>query len=740
MRSLLFFSLLLFAAASYVFSQEMQSQNQDSLQASEEVKVEFEPIVVTATRSERPILRVPYAIDVIGEEEIQRAETGLSLDEAVRAVPGIVVNSRHNRDRGDRIIIRGIGSRAQYGVRGIKVILDGIPLTLPDGQSLLHNLDLGSVGKIEILRGPSSSLYGNAAGGLIDIQTQSAPSTPYLFQPRFVVGSDGLLKWQGKLSGTVGRHDYLINANKLTLDGYREHSSASSYSVNAVGRHRISDQVRMTTVLNYIYAPYLLNPGSVSKTDAINVPSKTSFFNKQRAYGRSNERQGQGGISMIYDDGHANQFAVSIYASSYSYIVAIPIEIIDLDWISGGMRTVFSKRFQIGNTNLLWTIGTDIEAYDGRRVEFENQGIPSDQVGVAEGSEIYDLLKYGQRLSDQDERVFGVGSFTQCEISLHPQWDLILGGRYDYYKFKASDHFMEDGVNHSGTRNMDRFSPRVGIIYQPYELVKVYGNYSTAFQTPTTTELGNQVTGVGGFNPDLKPESMRSFEIGIQGMQPFGQKKFPGRRFEYDLSFYMLNIEDMLIPFQIQGTSEEFYRNAGKTQNKGAEIQLNWSPINGLRTSLAYTFMDFVFKDYTIETSVDDTTVQLFQLKGKEVPGVPPQQIFAGIAYRLPVGAYSEIKLNWVDRYFANDYNGPPPDNTKSSTNFFNDTYFVVDLRLGIQQTFTKIGIEIFSGINNLFDERYNSSVVPNAFGDLFFEPAPGRSWYSGIHISFSGG
>ena len=117
-------------------------------------------------------------------------------------------------------------------------------------------------------------------------------------------------------------------------------------------------------------------------------------------------------------------------------------------------------------------------------------------------------------------------------------------------------------MDHSGSRNMDRFSPMVGIIYQPHELVKVYGNYSTAFQTPTTTELGNRVSGEGGFNPDLKPESMRSFEIGIKGMRPFGQKKFPGRRFEYDLSFYILNIEDMLIPFQIQGTSEAIASNS----------------------------------------------------------------------------------------------------------------------------------------------------------------------------------
>ena len=731
--------LFLVCAASFAFSQKMESQNQDSLQTSDEVKVEFEPIVVTATRSERPILRIPYAIDVIGQKEIQRAEVGLSLDEVIRAVPGLILNNRNNLNRGDKITMRGIGSRAQYGVRGIKIILDGIPLTAPDGLSLLNNLDLGSAGRIEILRGPSSSLYGNAAGGLIDIQTQSAAPAAYVFEPRFIIGSDGLQKWRAKASGTLGQHSYLLSVNKLTFDGYREHSAAEFSTVNAVGRHRISDQINVTTVFNFLDGPYFLNPGSESKADATTAPTSTRSYTQEQGSGNYDDRHGQGGISFIYDDGQASRLQASLYGIYHSRLTAISGKIIDREWLSGGFRSVFNRRLQVGKMPVRWIVGADVEVYDGDRVEYGNEGIPRDQVGVAEGSEIYDLLEYGPRKQDQDESILGMGPFTQLELSLNPEWVVTLGGRYDHYRYETNDYFMNDGVDDSGTRNMNRLSPMVGITYHPHEFTKIYSNYSTAFQVPTLTELGNRATGEGGVNPDLKPESIRSFEIGIKGMWPVGLKTYLAKRLDYDISLYILNIEDMLIPFQIEGTTEVFYRNAGKTENRGAELKLDWYPVRGLRTYVAYSLMDLVFKDYMVETSDGDTT-QSIQFEGNEVPGVPPHQLFVGLSYSHGIGAYSEINIQWVDQYFANDYNGPPPGSEKPLDDFINDAYAVVGLRLGFQRSFDKLGIDIFSGINNLFDKRYNGSIVPNAFGNRFYEPASARSWYTGINVSFPEG
>ena len=247
----------------------------DSSTPPDTILYRLKPVVVTATRGERLLHRVPYALDVLGQRELQRGEVGLSLDEGLRSLPGVVVNNRYNLSQGDRITIRGVGSRTSFGVRGIKIILDGVPLTMPDGQSQLNNLDLGSAGRIEVVRGPSSSLYGNAAGGLITIQSESPPDTPVQIQPQFVAGSYDLRKWQAKVSGEIERQSYFVNVSHLGLAGHREHSDATSVSLNAVGRREVSQHTSLAVVLNYFDAPYLLNPSSLSKAEAETSPTTT---------------------------------------------------------------------------------------------------------------------------------------------------------------------------------------------------------------------------------------------------------------------------------------------------------------------------------------------------------------------------------------------------------------------------------------------------------------------------------
>jgi iron complex outermembrane receptor protein len=740
MRSAVLSIILVLLAASLVFSQEIQAPDQDSLQTSEEPKYTLTPMVVTATRSELPILRVPYAIDVIDQREIQRSQIGLSLDKATRAIPGIVLNNRHNLSRGDRISIRGVGSRAQYGVRGVKIILDGIPLTLADGQSRMYNLDLGSTGTIEVLRGPCSSLYGNASGGVINITTQSASPLSLLVQPQLVIGSHGYRKWQAKVSGNIGRHSYLINVNKVKLDGYREHSAADMTALNAVVRHTVSNNLQLISVFNFFDAPYLLNPSSLDKADALQSPQKARDFVKKQGTG-GDRRQGQAGVTFKYGNDGATQFEANLYGLMYPTTFAIPGQIGVYDEISGGLRSVLSKRFSAGSLPLRLIAGVDVETQSIERKEYENLGLPEDQGDVEDKSSIFDLLQRGPLMQDQDENVLGIGSFAELELSFSSQWLATLGGRYDRYRFEANDHLLEDGSDDSGAREMDQLSPKLGLVYRLHDLLKFYGHYSTAYQTPSVGELGNISTGRGGFNPDLDPEIMTSFELGANGMSPVGMKRWPGRRLDYSVSLYILTIEDMLIPFQVPDQQKEssYYRNAGKAENRGIEIKFDWYPARGLRTTLTYTLMDFVFKDFEVETTVDDT-VQLVQLEGNEVPGVPPHQIFAGISFDHPIGAYSEVNLRWVDQYFANDFNGPPPGSDKPVDDFVNDSYTVVDFRLGIKRVLGAIGVGSFVGIDNLFDERYNGSITPNAGRDRFFEPAAGRTWFVGINLSYPRG
>jgi iron complex outermembrane receptor protein len=716
--------------ATTLFAQDGQAPQPDSLHTSGTRQYTVAPVVVTATRSERPIYRVPFALDVLEQKDVQRAETGLSLDEALRGIPGVLVNNRYNLSQGDRIAIRGIGSRASFGVRGIRIILDGIPLTMADGQAQLNNLDLGSAGKIEIIRGPSSSLYGNAAGGLIHIQTQEPPAPIVQFQPQLIAGSHELRKLQGKVSGKIDRHAFLVNANVLRLEGYREHAAAGSAALNAIGRHQISNRLRLTTVFNYFDAPYLLNPSSLSKADAEQSPTSTRLAVKQQGAGKKT-RQGQAGVTLQYDDGKSSHFEATAYGLSRALLNPIPGRIIDLDRMAWGVRTAFSRNAQWGKSLLRWTIGMDYEAQDDARVEFDNNGLPPGQVGTAEGSEIFELLQYGPRRLDQSEEVIGIGPLAELELAWRDKLALTLGGRYDRYKFNVADHLFAEGIDHSGTRIMEEFSPMAGLIFHLNDAITAYASYATAFQTPTTTELSNQPAQEGGFNPALQPERMHGLEFGLKG-------KYAENRFSYDLALYSIDTDNMLIPYQIQNPASEevFYRNAGKARNRGVEMKLEWFPVQGMRASLAYTFMHFVFKDFLVETSsgAPDT---LAQLAGNDVPGVPPSHLFAGLAYEHKIGAYAEANLQWLDRYFANDFNGPPPGSNKPVADFVNDAYWIMDMRLGWRRGLKKTDFEIFCGANNLFDQRYNGAITPNAFADRFFEPAPGRSWYLGVSAAF---
>jgi iron complex outermembrane receptor protein len=406
------------AIASGALAQDVRSDKSEAASTADSIKYTLDPVLVTATRSERPIYRVPYAIDVIEQDDIQRGRTGLWLDEALRALPGIMVHNRFNLSQGDRITLRGVGSRTPFGVRGIKIILDGIPLTMPDGQSL-NNLDLASAGKIEIL--PTCFVFvWQHRRRLINIQTESAQTVPICFQPQFIAGSNGLLKWQGKLSGKIGKQAYFANVSRLQLDGHREHSAASTTALNAIGRHEISNRFSLTTLFNYFDAPYLLNPSSLSKTEAEVAPTATRFFIKQQGAGKQT-RQGQGGLTFKYRRSESHQFEATLYGLSRALLNPIPGRIIELDRISGGVRAVFSQRFQAGGSQLRWTAGADYEAQFDTRVEFQNQGIPAAQVRSLKKTRffapaIWPAVIGSERAGLGNWSVFGAGIGAQSQV------------------------------------------------------------------------------------------------------------------------------------------------------------------------------------------------------------------------------------------------------------------------------------------------------------------------------------
>jgi iron complex outermembrane receptor protein len=307
---------------------------------------------------------------------------------------------------------------------------------------------------------------------------------------------------------------------------------------------------------------------------------------------------------------------------------------------------------------------------------------------------------------DQTEDVLSVGPFAQLGIAPHERVQFTAGVRWDSYDFSAGDRKLDDG-DQSGDRNMDALSPSVGVTIAAAHNVNLFANYATAYETPTTVELSNREDGAGGFNQSLEPQDLTSAEVGVRGL-------IEPARLRYEVAFYMSTVDNALVSFE-NSLSQDFFLNAGKASRDGFELALDWVPTPSFNTRFAYTYQDFVFEEFTTSRS---------DFAGNDEPGAPPHRFFAAVNFAAPFGLRSGATVRWVDEFTLNNAN-----------TVFNWSYTVVDLRFGFDSLFGNTNIRPFVGIDNAFDERYNSSGITNAFGGRYYEPSPGREVYVGFTI-----
>mgnify|MGYP006283322191 CR=1 FL=1 len=667
-----------------------------------EPRFEGEPIRVTVTRADRDAGRIPFAVSVVDAEEIQAGERHLSLEETLEAVPGVAVQNRRNHSLGDRVTIRGSGARAQFGVRGLRVLADGVPLTMPDGQSSLTNLDLSSVGRAEVIRGPASALYGNAAGGVLRFRTREAAPVPVRAVPRVTGGSHGYLATRlqasGHLRGTEST-SYVFSAGRTETDGFRRHARAEMYRGNVVVRSPLGPDTRLQGVVNVYDRPFAQNPSSLNREDARENPRKARSFIVEQGAGEE-ARQVQGGATLTHRLGPGAELEATVWTANREIWNPIPTRIIDLERWAGGLRAESRWRTRVGGLPVRLTAGADAEVQRDDRREVVN-------LGLGDGGE---RAREGELLLDQRERVAALGTFAQLSVEPAPRWRITGALRHDAYDFDADDRFLSDGDD-SGSRYMGQWSPSLGLSFYPSPAVTVYASASTAFETPTASELSNRPSGGGGFNPELGPQTLGTLEAGLKGGHG---------AVRWELTGYLSEVDGALIPYE-GATEEVFYRNAGRVERKGVEASLTWRAARGLRARLGYTLQENTFERF--ETPEADYS-------GNAEPGVPDHRFFAGASYRAPFGLRAEADVRWVDDF--------PVDDANTASNW---SYGVTDLRLLWEgRPWGGPLVRPFVGVDNLFDVRYNGSVVPNAFGDRFYEPAPGRELFGGLSVGVGGG
>jgi len=646
--------------------------------------VQLTPLVVTAARA--PSSTAPASLSTIDWSQLRLVQSAMTIDEPLRRVPGVFVQNSFNFAQDQRIAIRGFGTRAAFGVREIKLLVDGIPESSPDGQTQLDNLDLGSVRSIEVLRGPASALYGNAAGGVINILTDDHGGTSFI-ESRLSGGSHGVQRHQLKTGGTLGKTAFNLTGSWSSIEGYRQHASSESWFFGGKARSHINDQSSLTTIFNYSHSPWAQDAGGLTRAE---VDTNRRQARARNAALDAGEEVQQGRLGFAYRNELAfgQELTIHQYSLFRDFSNKLPIlpvagnGIVKFDRIGvgGGIKYVWDRPVNrlIG--------GVDFEFQSDDRQRYANLTGNRGALGF-----------------DQRETVLNIGPFLRNEYRFTDALSLIAGLRYDNVHFEADDRFLADGDD-SGSRPVDQFSWSGGVQFQARTNVQVFASVGTAFQTPTTTELANP-TG-GGFNPAVNPQTSVTCEIGLRTQLTSCLKS--------EASLFHTQINDELIPFT-SATGRDFFRNAGRSVRKGVELSLDLELAPGWNWRSSYTVMDSRYRDYVTATGT---------FSGNSEPGIPAHQLFTEISWRSESGFFGGLDLQFVDQFDLNDSNTAK-----------NDAYTLLNCRFGHTTRIGRGKLTPFVAVNNLLNQRYNGQTRLNAFGGRFYEPSPRLTAYGGVTL-----
>ncbi|HYR08620.1 MAG TPA: TonB-dependent receptor [Longimicrobium sp.] len=651
--------------------------------------VPLDTVTVQVLNTPGSALRAPFPVSVVQEAEIRQARPALALTDALSALPGVQVDNRFNYALGERISVRGLGARAQFGVRGVRVLVDGIPATLPDGQTTLNHVDPSALGRAEVIRGPASALYGNASGGVIRLSTAAPPDAPLASEHRVLAGSDGLLRMETSAGGRAGAAAYRAYVSRLSYDGYRRHASAENLNAGGTLAYaRGADEVRLSfTAVRYD----ALNPGSLSDS-LLRVDRGAAFARNVEQRTGEEGRQGQAGLWWRHQAG-PGALEVAAYGLARSIDNPIPNAVIDLDRRVGGVRASWSA--DAGPVR--WLAGAEVEGQHDDRLNFANQA-----------------GERGARTLDQRERVTSSSAFAQGAAALFGRLEVLGALRYDRFRFAVRDRLVSDAnPDDSGARTMQRVSPALGVSFAATPAVSLYANLATAFETPTTTELANRPSGAGGFNPDLQPQRTVSAEVGA--------KARPAPWLWLEGAAYRARVDDALIPFGVAGApGRVFYRNAGEARHRGIEASAVLTPRRGWSARAAYTWTDARFGRYVVNGE---------DREGNPVPGVAPHRLDVSLLASPESGPFAGVDLRHVS--------STPVADDDAEGRFRSPAHTLLDVRGGWEgMRLGRVGLSPFGGVMNVMDGAYNTSVVVNAFGRRYYEPGPGRTVYAGVRLA----
>jgi iron complex outermembrane receptor protein len=650
----------------------------------------LDSVAITAYRFKDDPERLPYSVSVVrfresGINNINNKQQ-LNLDEYLTAVPGLFALNSQNYAQDLRISIRGFGARSAFGIRGIKLIVDGIPETTPDGQGQLDNLNLGIIEQIQILRGPAAILYGNASGGVIDITTLE--SLERSFVTTSMSGGSYGMNQQQVIAGIKGKSaNTFINASRTSTDGFRDRSGFESYNFNIKHKWNTANH-RFTALLNYADSPFAQDAGGLNQesvyTDRRQSRDRNTLFDTQETVS-----QFKTGFSHRYQKNNWqwNNYAFYSYRDFEARLPFVDGGAVALNRNYGGVGSSLDYQIQFKKLRSNSKVGLDYGYQNDLRKRFNND----------EGT-VTDLTLR------QNEIFAALGVYLHERLE-YQNWNIMLGARYDTNRLEVNDRFISDG-NASGRRQLEAFSTSVGVNYRWKDKKSIYANFSTSFETPVLTELSANPSNAGGFNPDLQPQRAQNYEIGYRVNTTTDR---------IHAALFYIGTSDDLVPYELADFPDRtFFRNAGTTNRYGIEVEYQRQLSKRLALAGSYTFSDFRYGDY----EVDGTS-----LSGNELPAIPQHAASIILSYD-DNNLNTQLKTVYRGRLYTNDANTVAQED-----------FVVFNLSGSYNLMYKKSTLIPFVGINNLFKQQYNDNIRVNAFGGRYFEPAPGINFYAGVRL-----
>ncbi len=683
----------------------------------------LDSVVVTGSRVEHNSFDLPAAIDVVDASRIGADQARVNASEALAAVPGITVQNRQNYAQDLQISSRGFGARSAFGVRGIRLVSDGIPASMPDGQGQAATFNLDRAERIEVMRGPMSAIYGNHAGGVIQMFTPDGKGAPSV-EGSFAAGSYGTWKSDISAQGEIGGIGYVIDASRFATDGYRDHSAAERDQTMAKLTFRPSQDGKLTFIAN-TFRQDAQDPQGLQWKEFQSNPRGVAWDSTRNNYPalaydtRKSIDHAQGGLTYEHRFGDQT-VQVSAYAGqrSTTQYQSIPVGaqapakqsggIIDFDREFAGLSARWTGRFGLAGGRLTTTLGFDYEQATDDRQGYENflgSGVPANCIanicGVA-----------GRMRRNEEDRVATFDQYAQAEWQ-GERWTFSGGLRHSRIAFKVDDLYIVSGNgNDSGRVSYEKTTPTVAALYRLTDSVNLYASAARGFEAPTFNEMFYS-DGGGSFNFSLKPATSTHYETGLKAML--------GNASRLDVALFEIKTQDELVVLSSSG-GRTAYQNAGKTERRGLEMALDSRWAEQLSSRLAYTYLDAHYAErFTTSTGAVSA--------GSRLPGVAAQNLFGEVAWKhQPTGFHAAVEGIIRSKVYVEDSNLQ-----KAAPG-----YAIANLRFGIDRKLGPLALRGFLRFDNIFDRQYVGSVIVGDSNGRFYESAPGRTWLAGVSARYT--